>query len=316
MTERPLRIVLMVHRFYPEIGGVEVTAELLARGFTERHGAQVTVVTHTRELGDPRSFPFAVLRAPSPRELFAAVKSADVVFHNNPCLQFYWPQLILKRPWVVVLRMWIRVPGQKYSPLQRLKNELKIRIVQGADRIISNSVALSEHIGRTAKVIHNSYRSEAFHIETPSEQRPINSLVYLGRLSKDKGISLLFSALAQLKIQGRRYTLTLIGEGPYRDKLERQVQDFDLQDLVTFRGVLHSEQINTELNKHRIGVVPSELPETFGTVALELMGAGCLTLVADHGGLPEAVGEAGAKFTPKSAKSLAASILRLSNDDT
>lgn len=304
----------MVHRFYPEIGGVEVTAELLARGFAERHGADVVVVTHTRQSGVSKEFPFTVLRAPNRRQLFAAVKGADVVFHNNPCMRFYWPQLFLKRPWVVALRMWIVMPGERYAPLRALKNRAKIGMLRKADRLIANSSALEWELGVPAKIIHNSYRSEIFRVTTPSGSRPANSLVYLGRLSADKGISFLLQAISQLRGQGRDYTLALIGEGDHREALEREVLELGIQDLVSFRGVMQRAEVNAELNKYRIGVVPSEMPEPFGTVALELMAAGCLTLVADHGGLPEAAGEAGLKFTPKSVPALVAELLRISED--
>lgn len=306
----------MVHRFYPEIGGVEITAELLARGFVERHGAQVVVITHTRESGVPKDFPFKVLRAPGKRELFAVIKNADVVFHNNPCMRFYWPQLILRRPWVVVLRMWIKMPGQKYNVLQSLKNKVKIGMLRRADRLIANSLALQWELGLPAKVIHNSYRSDIFRMTVPWQDRPKNSIVYLGRISADKGIFFLLSAIAQLRGQGCDYSLTLIGEGDFRAAIEARVLELEIQDLVSFRGKLHREAINAELNKHRIGVVPSEMPEPFGTVALELMAAGCLTVVADHGGLPEAIGDAGLCFTPKSVESLVQKLIQSSADET
>jgi len=316
MNRKPLRIAIMVHRFYPDTGGVEVTAELLARGFVERHGAQVVVITHTRETGEPKDFPFRVLRAPGKRELFKAISGADVVFHNNPCMQFYWPQLLLKRPWVVVLRTWMRMPGETYPIAQTLKNAVKIAMVRRADRLLSNSAALAGHLGVPAKVIHNSYRSEIFTSEVPWANRPERSLVFLGRLSADKGIWMLFAALRQLREQGSEHRLTLIGDGDHRAALEQQVVEMGISDLVHFRGALQGAAINEELNRHRIGVVPSEIPEPFGTVALELMGAGCLTVVADHGGLPEAVGDAGLRFTPKSVASLVQKLAQAATDET
>lgn len=315
MSKQPLRIAIMVHRFYPEIGGVEVTAELLARGFVERHGAQVVLITHTPEAGEPKEFPFKVLRAPGKRELFKAIKGADVVFHNNPCMQFYWPQLLLKRPWVVVLRTWMAMPGEKHRGAQALKNKAKIAMVRRADRLLANSSVLAGHLGVPATVIHNSYRSEIFQTTVPLAQRPPRSLVFLGRLSADKGIWMLFAALKQLREQHHEYTLTLIGDGDHRAELEQQAAEMGIADIVNFRGTLRGTAINEELNKHRIGVVPSEIPEPFGTVALELMGAGCLTVVADHGGLPEAVGDAGLRFTPKSVASLVQNLLQISQDE-
>ncbi|MEA5453403.1 glycosyltransferase family 4 protein [Sinomonas sp. JGH33] len=309
-----MNIVLMVHRFRPDFGGVEVTAEILARGFVERHGAEVVVVTHTRHAGSDREFPFVVLREPGPLALFRAIRGADVVFHNNPCLQFYWPQLLVRRPWLVALRTWITMPGEKLGLLQRAKYRAKYALVERADHLVSNSHALAGHVRGKVEVIHNSYRDDVFGISNPAP-RPRDSVVYLGRLSADKGIDLLLGALALLRERGRNLRLTLVGDGDYRPDIERLIDELGLRDAVTLVGPKKGKDIADELNRHAIAVVPSRIPEPFGTVALEAAASGCVTVVARHGGLPEAIGEAGPTFSPNDAASLAAELERLHDDD-
>lgn len=309
-----MKIVLMVHRFHPDFGGVEVTAEILARGFVERHGARVVVVTHTRENDPEKEFPFTVMRQPGPWALVQAIRGADAVFHNNPCLQFYWPQLFLRRPWLVALRTWITMPGEKLGILRRLKYRAKYALVEQADHLVSNSTALAGHVRGDVEVIHNSYRDDVFSI-TNLGPRPRNSLVYLGRFSADKGIDLLLEALAALRAKGRDLQLTLIGGGDYRPTVERLVDELGLREQVTLLGAKKGRAIADELNKHAIAVVPSRIPEPFGTVALEEAASGCVTVVAGHGGLPEAIGDAGPCFTPNDALSLAGVIERLQDDD-
>ena len=308
-----MRVVLMVHRFHPDFGGVEVTAEVLARGFVERHGAEVVVVTHTRETEPRKDFPFTVLRAPSPLQLWKAISGADVVFHNNPCMQFYWPQLVLRKPWVVVLRTWITLPGQKLGPLESIKYWLKYRLVERADVLISNSRAIAAHVRGHSDVIYNSYRTDLFRITNTAPRDP-NSLVYLGRLSEDKGIDLLIRAVRNLKDRGLSPRLTLIGDGDYRADLEALIRDLKVEDEVAMLGPKAGSEICEELNRHAIAVVPSRFPEPFGTVALENAASGCVTLVADHGGLPEAIGDAGARFRPNDVDSLTHELERLMTD--
>lgn len=308
-----MKIALMVHRFNPDFGGVEVTAELLARGFVERHGADVTIVTHTTETSPDEPFPFSVAREPSPKELVKIIREADVVFHNNPCLQFAWPQTVIKRPWLIALRTWITMPGVPLTPLEKAKYAAKYAVVESADKLVANSSALAGHVRPMTEVIHNSYRDDVFFDK--GEERPRDSIVFLGRLSDDKGIDLLLEALALLKTRGLTPRLTLIGDGDYRAGVEALIDSLGLQDSVSMVGRLTGSAINDELNRHAIAVVPSRIPEPFGTVALENAAAGCVTLVADHGGLPEAIGDAGPKFRPNDAESLADELQRLLEDD-
>ena len=309
-----MKVALMVHRFAPDFGGVEVTAELIARGLVERHGAEVTVVTHTREkAGDDSQFPFAVAREPGPGELVRIIREADVVFHNNPCLQFAWPQAFIRRPWLIALRTWITMPGEPLTRLERLKYEAKYAVVERADKLVANSSALAGHVRPQVEVIHNSYRDDVFFDQ--GRERPRDSIVFLGRLSSDKGIDLLLEALSLLRERDRRPRLTLVGDGDFRPAVESQIRSLGLGDQVVLTGRKTGSAINDELNRHALAVVPSRIPEPFGTVALECAAAGCVTLVAGHGGLPEAIGDAGPVFKPNSAEALADGLERLLTDD-
>lgn len=308
-----MRIVIMVHRFYPDFGGVEVTAELLARGFVERHQAEVTVVTHTKEEATDRVFPFTVLREPNPWKLWKAIAEADVVFHNNPCMQFYWPQLFMRKPWAVALRTWITLPGQVLSPLEKIKYWFKYRMVERADLLIGNSKVLAGHVKADAEVIYNSYRDDIFKVTNPEPRDP-NSIVYLGRLSADKGIDLLLEAVATLRNRGLSPRLSIVGGGDYQKEIEGLIRQLGLEEAVILHGSKKGEAIAEILNQNAISVVPSRIPEPFGTVTLEEAASGCVVLVANHGGLPEAIGDAGPKFTPNDAGSLADELEKLMRD--
>lgn len=309
-----MKIALMVHRFHPEIGGVEMTAEILARGFTQRHGDEVTVITHTTRTDPEVTFPFRVLREPTKRELFAAIAQADVVFHNNPCMQFYWPQLFLRRPWVVAVRMWITLPGQVFTGTDRLKYALKTRMVESADVLVANSAAVAGHLRGVERVIHNSYRDSVFTV-TETAPRDRRKLAFVGRLSADKGIEVLLDALALLRERGQDAHLTIIGEGDLEAEVRERISALDLTGQVRLTGRLSGPDTAAELNRHGIGVVPSTVPESFGTVALEEAACGLVVAVTGQGGLLEAIGDAGPTFPAGDATALADVLEELIVDD-
>ncbi|KUM35576.1 hypothetical protein AR689_16340 [Arthrobacter sp. EpRS71] len=300
--ERPLRIVLVAHVFYPSVGGVEITSDILARGFM-RHGAEVTVITKTPETDKTRSFPYKVFRRPSPLRLLALVNRADVVFHNNPAISLWWPLALIRKPWMVTLRMWVTLPGQQLSRFQRIKYAAKYRIIQRADVIVANSRALADHVDGDVEVIPNSYRDEFFSVLDGEERAPLG-IVYLGRLSEDKGVDLLIQAAANLVGEIDGFTLTIVGDGTHRERLEDLAEKSGLSNAVTFVGSQGPEEANLILNRNSIVVIPSRMPEPFGTVALEAAAAGCVVVYARHGGLPDAAGAQAVGFTPLNATSL------------
>ena len=70
----------------------------------------------------------------------------------------------------------------------------------------------------------------------------------------------------------------------------------NLNDKVFFVGVKKGSELVTCLNEHRYILVPSVWEEPFGLVALEGMACGCLPIVSNCGGLPNAIGNAGLTF--------------------
>ncbi|GAA2862246.1 glycosyltransferase family 4 protein [Paenarthrobacter ilicis] len=303
MSNEPLKIALFAHVFYPSVGGVEITSDILARGFMDRHGARVVVVTNTAAPDPERLFPYPVIRRPSPWQLVKLIRGADVVFHNNPAISLWWPLALVRKPWLVTLRMWITMPGQKLSGLERIKYAAKYWIIGRADVIAANSKVLADHVRQEVEVIPNSYRDKLFTLLPGVERDPVG-VVYLGRLSHDKGVDLLIQAAARLVQEVDGFSLTIVGDGAERAALERLAEDSGLGGAVTFLGSLGPEESNRVLNRNSLVVIPSRMPEPFGTVAVEAAAAGCVVVYANHGGLPDAAGAQAVGFTPLDSEDL------------
>ncbi len=78
--------------------------------------------------------------------------------------------------------------------------------------------------------------------------------------------------------------LMFIGEGPEREKVERQCEDLDITNKVVFFG--RSNEINKILCFSDLFLLPS-LTESFGLAALEAMASGVPVISSNTGGIPE-----------------------------
>jgi glycosyltransferase involved in cell wall biosynthesis len=143
-------------------------------------------------------------------------------------------------------------------------------------------------------VIPNPYRDQLFR-QLPGIDRT-GELIFVGRLVSDKGIDILLEAMALLAHEGLVPSLTVVGDGPERPRLEEQARRLDILEQITFLGTRTSEELVELLNRHRILVVPSRYNEPFGIVALEGIACGCVVVGSSGGGLKEAIGPCGRTF--------------------
>ncbi|MEZ5645266.1 MAG: glycosyltransferase family 4 protein [Burkholderiaceae bacterium] len=112
------------------------------------------------------------------------------------------------------------------------------------------------------------------------------SVVVPGRLVHEKGHADFLQALAMLRAQSRRLSVTLAGHGPLRATLEQQIGQLGLADGVAITGALSHAQLLDVVEAASLVVVPSRF-EGFGLTALEAMALGRPVLATTAGGLPE-----------------------------
>lgn len=285
-----MRILILSHKFYPDIGGIEINSEILARSFSKRNKSEIHLLTWSK---DPNclSFPFKVIRNPGVYELFKEYLWADAVFENNPSLKMSWPLLVIKKPHIVAVRTWINRP----SGNREWRDKLKIKWLKRANAVIAVSQEIKNSTMEGAVVIGNPYRDNLFIANKQAIRK--RDFVYLGRLVSDKGVDLAVSLLNLLnKQQGRKYNLTVIGKGPELENLKKMTVQFGLAQYVNFTGPLEGKELVKSLNRHKYLLIPSRWKEPFGNIALEGMACGCLPIVSNGGGLPDAVGNAGVVF--------------------
>jgi glycosyltransferase involved in cell wall biosynthesis len=289
-----LRILFLSHYFYPHIGGIETFSEVLAKAFVEA-GHEVHLVTWTKENGTEK-FPFEIIRNPTRRQLLHEHSWANLVFENNPCLRLSWPAFLYRRPSVIVLQTWLAAMNQGLSISELMKHFWLRR----AKKVIAISEAVRARCYPHASIIANSYNVNHFKIYSNIQRN--RDFIFVGRLVSDKGAVMAIKALYQLVSESnsmsnaRQYSLTIVGDGPEKMKLQQTVKELNLEPYVQFEGSLTGSQLAICLNRHKYQFVPSLWEEPFGIVALEGMACGCIPIVSDGGGLPDAVGSAGLTF--------------------
>ena len=119
----------------------------------------------------------------------------------------------------------------------------------------------------------------------PAPHAPLR-LTLVGRLKPRKQIDRFLDLLARVRDRapdGARLQVDIVGEGPRRDQLQRQIERLGLSDWVRLVGNKTSAQVRDILWHSDLFVAPSRM-EAFGIAALEARGAGLPVLAyADTG---------------------------------
>lgn len=131
-------------------------------------------------------------------------------------------------------------------------------------------------------VVPHPLPPEAAHT-VPASSAPRRSLLYMGRLSREKGVDIFLRAMHTGE---SHVAIRIAGDGPERGHLERLAA---AGSPVTFLGHLDRAALDRELDAALAVVVPSVWQEPFGFVVLEAFARGVPVIASRIGALPELV---------------------------
>jgi colanic acid/amylovoran biosynthesis glycosyltransferase len=122
--------------------------------------------------------------------------------------------------------------------------------------------------------------------------QPRGGIVFVGRLVPKKGAADLLEALAILKQEGLSPSLTVIGDGPERKRLQRLAKKHGLD--VRFCGVLPREAVREIVGQASLLCGPSRTApngdrEGLGMVFIEAQAMSVPVVATRSGGIPDAV---------------------------
>jgi glycosyltransferase involved in cell wall biosynthesis len=149
---------------------------------------------------------------------------------------------------------------------------------------------------------------------------------YVGRLTVEKGLSILFEAVSDLlksslintfRDKPLDFELLIIGSGD-KDKFKKIADGFGIADRVVFLDAIPNYQLPDIYSKIDIMVLPSmttdRWKEQFGRVLIEAMACGVAVVGSSSGEIPNIIGEAGFIFQEGNLSALSKILKELVSD--
>lgn len=214
-------------------------------------------------------------------------------------------------------------------------------VFRETNRLIGSYVVMAE------KLIPHVYRDNRFMVISPSTRKDLTArgieperisvilcgldherfhhadlerfeqptVVHLGRLRKYKGVEIALRAVRIARERLPNLRFVIIGDGPYRETLERKTVDLGLEDTVEFKGYIELDELVDFLNRAHILVNPSP-KEGWGLTVVEANACGMPVIASDSPGLRDSVihGETGFLVPHGDENSFADRIVELIKD--
>lgn len=152
-------------------------------------------------------------------------------------------------------------------------------------------------------------RDDAMRKRLTNDNTQKTLLLFVGRLAYEKEIDTLIPLLEEKQDAH----LAIVGDGPYREQLEK---NFSHLNNVTFTGFLHGEELAKAYASSDAFMFPSTT-ETLGLVILEAMASGLPVIAAESGPTNEQVedGSTGLLYRSGNNSNLSEVVTRLQEED-
>jgi len=198
-------------------------------------------------------------------------------------------KMFIKKPLIIT----IRGSDLKYALKSSLFKRIIMFVFRRADYIIAVSEDLKKDIAllgienNKISMIPNGIDTDLFKLRSKALIRkklklPLDKkiILFVGRLTKDKGISYLIQAFNKLD---HSFLLLLIGFGPDKPFFRKITEK---NNNITFLGEKEHDQVAEYMNASDVFILPS-LSEGRPNVILEAMASGLPIIATNVGGIPE-----------------------------
>lgn len=209
------------------------------------------------------------------------------------------------------------------GPLHWLRDRPRYALLRAGLRRVRRVVACSAWVATALAADGIAAEVVLLPVAAPSpEHRRAASaaptLLFCGRLDREKGLPLLLRAFARVRAAAPAARLRIAGAGPLARDLERLARELAIADAVHFAGWLAPDAIERELSGAWALVAPSLWAEPLGLVAPEAIVRGVPVVASATGGFAETVvpGRSGLLFANGDEAALAACLLDVVRGET
>ena len=150
-------------------------------------------------------------------------------------------------------------------PTQQLKEQLEIQGFHGVEIMAR---------GIDTAVFNPAYRNKTLRQSWGVTNDDL-VVLYVGRIAAEKNIELAVRAYRQLQKKHSNSKFVLVGDGPLREKLEKENPDF------IFCGMQRGQNLSEHYASGDLFLAPS-ITETFGNTILEAMASGLAVVCYDY----------------------------------
>jgi glycosyltransferase involved in cell wall biosynthesis len=344
---RPLRIAIFSDTYPPQVNGVAHVVALAAMGLALRgHDVHVLTATQgTKQYLDEISagkyvvhnlysvpsgvYPDLRFTVPLATTMFALKRwQPDIVHTHTPfgvgvaalrCAKRFGVPLIGTHHtffdhYLKYIHMDSRISREVCWNLT-VKYLNQCSLVLSPSRSLGNDLQ-TKGLNSPISILPNPIDTDLFH---PSSDPIVNgshaNLIYMGRLSYEKSLDQVIAAFGMVAETLPHVKLTLIGDGPERQRLEELAEKLGIADRVIFAGALHGENLAQAMRNGSLFVTASKT-ENIPLSVLEAMASGLAVAAVDMKGLPEIVhdGLNGILVAPDRPDEMAQKIVQLLRD--
>ena len=318
-------IVQVVPYYPPHLGGMENCAAKIAEGFAEK-GYATNV--YTSNIGSskclnssigPKVYYLRSIEIAHTPILFALffrllTLPSRALIHLHVAQAFspeivYLISKIRKIPYVAHVHLDVDPSGPFGFLLETYKKFFLRKVLRSAAKVICLTEPQKHLIAskymlpvEAIAVVPNGVASEYF-VDKRTLENKVPRVLFVGRLAPQKNLSLLISAVAQMKVYVQ---LDIIGEGEERAKLEDLIRKCELQN-VTLHGKKTGNELLEMYKSADIFVLPS-LKEGVSLSMLEALATGLPVVASASPDMQQILNECGVLIEEPTASNYAKAI--------
>lgn len=220
----------------------------------------------------------------------------DILHFHEPWVPIVSRQILTSSDVVNVATFHAKLPETMMSrTIEKVITPYTKSILKYIDAFTAVSDAAAEYIeslsNEPVELIPNGIDIDKYKVE--SRRRKPDSVLFIGRLEKRKGVIYLLRAFKILQSKVPTASLTIAGDGPDREKLETFVKNHDIKNVLFLGYVDEATKIDL-LHTTSLYCSPAVYGESFGIVLLEAMAAEAVTVAGNNPGYSSVMKDTGA----------------------